>query len=517
MASSTNTQNAEPLRRDDSTVLSRIADNPWPAARWVAVMGVLVLLELGALLGGFLNVVEALLIAVTGLAEVTVGLVSSSLAAGILGVQQSAASTLSGLRADTEGIPTLLSRDVIPNQGYQPGGTGAWEGPFLGLEPAYAWALRLVLVLAYALVLSYWLFRGWLVFREHYRQMEWSPTDDVVDKLRTHRWGQFGIVILVLFLTMGLFGPAMGPTTVEQNILSPYTEDSRIEYYNAESGSVETVFAGEANFKAKSIGSQDSNVGPMTYDDYGRFHPFGTLTNGRDLFTFMMGGARISLIVTGIAIGLGTLLAGGLAMVSAFYRGSIDLGVLTLADGIVSVPRLLLLIMVSAVFANTWLGNILDGGFLLAVVFGLTIWPFLWRAVRGPALQVAQEAWVDAAKSFGQQPSIIMRKHMFPYIMGYLLIYASMSAGGIIISLSALSFLGNGLGISPPTPAWGRAVSLGQGLVSGPSWHISFIPGAMIVLLVTGMNAFGDGIRDAIDPESDTGEGGETTAAGGGG
>jgi peptide/nickel transport system permease protein len=297
--------------------------------------------------------------------------------------------------------------------------------------------------------------------------MEWSPTDDVVDKLRAHRWGQFGIVILVLFLTMGLFGPAMGPTTVEQNILSPYTEDSRIEYYNAESGSVETVFAGEANFKAKSIGSQDSNVGPMTYDDYGRFHPFGTLTNGRDLFTFMMGGARISLIVTGIAIGLGTLLAGGLAMVSAFYRGSIDLGVLTLADGIVSVPRLLLLIMVSAVFANTWLGNILDGGFLLAVVFGLTIWPFLWRAVRGPALQVAQEAWVDAAKSFGQQPSIIMRKHMFPYIMGYLLIYASMSAGGIIISLSALSFLGNGLGISPPTPAWGRAVSLDRGSCPG--------------------------------------------------
>ncbi|MFB6206641.1 MAG: ABC transporter permease [Haloglomus sp.] len=519
MASATDTQTRDALRRDDSTLLSRIADNPRPALRWGAVMGALVLIEFGAFLGGFLTVVEALMVAVTALVEVSLGPVAPSLASGVLSFQKDASKFLSGLRADAEAIPTLLSRELIPNQGYQPGGTGAWESTFLGLSPAYAWAIRLLLILAYAFFLSYWLFRGWLVFREHYRRVEWSPTDDVVDKLRGHRWGQFGIVVLVLFLTMGLFGPAMGPTTVEQNILSPYGENHKIKYWSEETGSVETVFAGKANFKSKSIGSQDSNVGPMTYDDYGRFHPFGTLTNGRDLFTFMMGGARISLIVTGIAIGIGTFLAGGLAMVAAFYKGTIDLGILTLADGIVSVPRLLLLIMVSAVFASHWLGEVLDGGFLLAVIFGLTMWPFLWRAVRGPALQVSQEAWVDAAKSFGQRPSVIMRKHMFPYIMGYLLIYASMSAGGIIISLSALSFLGNGMGISPPTPAWGRAISLGQGLVSGPSWHISFIPGAMIVLLVTGMNAFGDGLRDAIDPESDTGGGGggESTAAGGGG
>jgi peptide/nickel transport system permease protein len=159
---------------------------------------------------------------------------------------------------------------------------------------------------------------------------------------------------------------------------------------------------------------------------------------------------------------------------------------------------------------------VLDGGFLIGLVIGLTGWPFLWRAVRGPALQVAQEAWVDAARSFGQRPTIIMRKHILPYIVGYLLVYASMSAGGVIIGLSALSFLGNGLGISPPTPAWGRAVSLGQTYVAGVSWHISFIPGAMIVVLVTGLNAFGDGFRDAIDPEAAGGEREEAAAGGGG-
>jgi peptide/nickel transport system permease protein len=105
---------------------------------------------------------------------------------------------------------------------------------------------------------------------------------------------------------------------------------------------------------------------------------------------------------------------------------------------------------------------------------------------------------------------------MFPYVLGYLLIYASMSVGGIVIGMASLSFLGNGLGISPPTPAWGRAISLGQPYVSTQSWHISLIPGLMIVILVTGANALGDGIRDAIDPESEGGSEEEAAAAGGG-
>ena len=84
-----------------------------------------------------------------------------------------------------------------------------------------------------------------------------------------------------------------------------------------------------------------------------------------------------------------------------------------------------------------------------------------------------------------------------------------------LIGLAALSFLGNGLGITPPTPAWGRAVSLGQSYVSSSSWHISLLPGLMIVLLVTGLNAFGDGLRDAIDPESNGSDQTEGVTGGG--
>lgn len=500
--------------RTETSLRSRLESNPRPAVRWAAVALALLLVELPAFVGGLLTLLDAAVIAVTAFIEVLVGLVASGLSADVVELQTWLSKSIVSYRSTAEGYPSLLSRHTLPNQGHMTGPDGPWAGTFLGLEPGLAWALRVAVIVAYSLFGFYWIFRGWLVYREHYRRADWTPTDDIVNRLRGHRWGQFGILVLLLFLTMALFGPALGPTTLERNILSPYSHE--IQYYSSDTGQVESVLVGTANFNSKSKGAGEQNVGPMTYDTYNRFHPFGTLPSGRDLFTFMMAGARITLIVAGLAIGLAALIAGGLSMVSAYYSGTVDLGILTTADGVISVPQLLLLIMVSAVFANHWLGQVLDGGFLLALLFAFTTWPFLWRAVRGPALQVVQEDWIDAARSFGQRPTVIMRKHMLPYVVGYLLVYASMSTGGIIISLAALSFLGNGLGINPPTPAWGRAVSIGQVYVAGPSWHISFIPGAMIVVLVTGLNAFGDGIRDAIDPESQA-SAEEEAAAGGGG
>jgi peptide/nickel transport system permease protein len=508
------TTRAELTETEKAPLRERIAENPDPALRWGAVMALLVLVELFTFAEIAVTMIDATVVAATGIVELLVGLVSPAAAAAVVDVQTAISGFFDGIRTFIEQLPTLLGREVIPNQGYRTGPDGPWVGTFLGLQPAVAWAIRFTLLVAYSLFFTYWTFKGWLVFKEHYRHEDWTPTDDIVRRLRGHRWGQFGILVLVLFLMMAVFGPALGPTTVEQNIQSSYSYD--VKYYDADTGTVETVAVGTANFDSKSKGSVDQNVLPMTYDEFGRFHPFGTLTNGRDLFTFMMGGARISLIVAGLAIGIASLIAAILSMVSAYYAGWVDLSILTTAEGVMSIPRLLLLIMVSVVFAEHWMGSVLDGGFLLALVFAFTTWPFLWRAVRGPALQVSEEGWINAAKSFGQRPRTIMRKHMLPYIVGYLMVYASMSTGGIIIGLAALSFLGNGLGINPPTPAWGRAVSMGQPYVSGPSWHIAFIPGVMIVLLVTGLNAFGDGLRDAIDPETEGADTDEAAMGGGG-
>ncbi|MCF2207175.1 MULTISPECIES: ABC transporter permease [Halobacterium] len=510
-------------RRSTDGLWTRIRTNPQPALRWGVVAAVLVVLELGALTGGILTLVDALVMGVTGLIDVIVGLVSPALAGRVVDVQLALSTFIEGVRSTAQSLPTLLSRDVIPNQGYNDPSTvrsflglsyNAWTGPFLGLSPAAAWAIRMALTLAYSLFTFYWLYRGWLTFRTHYRRAGWTPRDDMVNRLRNHSWGKFGIVVLVLFLTMSLFGTTLAPSTVQQNITASYGNE--VQYVSADTGAVETIPAGEANFNSKSKGNPAQNVGVMTYDDYGRFHPFGTLPNGRDLFTYMMGGAETTLMVTGIAIGMAGFIAALLALVSSYYGGTVDLSVLTLADGIVSIPQLLLLIMVSVVFQDHWLKSVFNGGLLLALVFGLTTWPVLWRSLRGPALQVAEEEWVDAAKSFGQQPTVTMRKHMLPYVLGYLLIYASMTVGGIVIAMASLSFLGNGLGITPPTPAWGRAISQGQPYVSSASWHIALIPGLIIVVLVTGANALGDGIRDAIDPESEGGSEEEAAATGGG-
>lgn len=405
-------------------------------------------------------------------------------------------------------IPVLLTRETIPNQGTLIPGEG-WQGTFLGLSPARAWTLRVGLIYAYGALCLYWLWRGYLLYQNRYRTASWTPFDDVVSRFRGHRWGQFGLVVVLAFLILAVFAPALGPTTLEQNALDPYSHE--IDYYNEETDSVETITVGAANMDSTSQGIEDRNVGPLTYDQYDRFHPFGTLPSGQDLFTQVALGARVSLFIGLLAITISGIVATGLALISAYYGGLIDLGIVLVSDATQSLPQLLVVILLSVVLSQTWLAGLYSGGVLLALIFALTGWPSLWRAVRGPALQVSERTWVDAADSYGLAPRTTMRRHILPYIVGYLMVYASMSLGGIIIGVSGLSFLG--LGISPPTPEWGRLVDVGQPLLTTISWHIAVLPGSLIVIVVTGFNALGDGVRDAIDAETDLSSEEETSAA----
>jgi peptide/nickel transport system permease protein len=479
---------------EERPLRERIADNPRPATLWLIGIVLLVGIEFGALANMLMSLPWAPLMDKLPFLKP----IGSPFAA------------VGDLLAKS---PTLLNRQVFDNTGWQ-SPQGGWKGTFLGLSPAIVWTLRVVLVYAYALTFLYWLWRGYLMFREHYRFADWTPRDDMVNRLRHHTWGLFGFVIVFMFVVMAIFAPALGPTTVEKNIQNPYSY--KIHYLNKDTGQAEQILIGEANLQSRSKGAS-GNVGPMSYDDYGRWHPFGTLPTGKDMFTFMAHGARVSLFIGVLAIGLSGLAAAGFALLTAYYKGLIDLAVVIVGDSIMSLPRLLFLILISFVMQGTWIAGVYNGGLLLALLFAATGWPFLWRAVRGPAFQVAGQEWIDAAKSFGQKPTVTMKKHMAPYILGYLLVYASMTLGGIIIAVAGLSFLG--LGINPPTPEWGRAVDMGQGYVTTQSWHISFIPGVLIVLVVTAFNALGDGIRDAIDPQSQGGEegGAEVAAAGGSG
>jgi peptide/nickel transport system permease protein len=501
---------------DDAPLLDRVRENPGPALRWVAVLAVLVALQAGALFGAMMELPPW-----DTVADRLFGL-------PLLALLEPVGAALASVGDRLAEIPTLLSRDVVSNSGHRVAGGQQfvtevagfriefwqWDGTFLGLPAAIAWAVRVVLIYLYAFVCMAWLWKGYLVFREHYRYADWTPADDVIDRMRTHRWGQFGFVIITMFVVMAIFAPALGPTTVEENIKEPYSYE--VEYLDQESGEVRSTLVGNANLGSRSRGGGGGeNYGVGSYDDYDRFHPFGTLPNGKDLFTFIAAGSRVSLFIGLVAIGISSAIAFSLAMATAYYKGAADLGAVLLSDSIQAMPRLLVLIGAAVILQGTWIAEIYNGGLLLALLFGSWGWPALWRAVRGPSFQVVEREWIDAAKSYGQSPRRIMQKHMAPYVVGYLLIYASMSLGGIIIGTSALSFLG--LGITPPTPEWGRAISLGQSYVASDSWHISIIPGILIVIVVTAFNALGDGIRDAIDPQSDTGgASGESAAAGGG-
>ena len=484
---------------DDAPLLERIRENPRPAVVWTAGVLLLIAVEFGAIWQAVMSLPWNVIIgALPNFVE--------PIAAPFAAVGDALAS-----------IPTLLTRDLIPNQGYQqPRGT--WHDTFLGLEPAAAWFLRVVVVYLYAFLWLAWTWRGYNVFRDNYRYADWTPKDDMIDRLRGHRWGQFGLIIVFMFLILALFAPALGPTTVEQNITNPYSFQIR---YLDSSGQVSQVTAGTANLQSGSQGNPDRNVGPLSYDQFGRYHPFGTLPSGKDLFTFMAAGARISLFIGLVTMGLAGTIAVAFAMISAYYKGLIDLLMVITSDSIQSLPIIMVLILMSVIMADTWLAGVYNGALLLALILALTYWPILWRAIRGPAFQVSEQEWIDAARSFGQKPRVTMQKHMAPYILGYLLVYTSMSLGGVIISVAGLTFLG--LGISAPTPEWGRAIDAGQQYVTTASWHISLIPGLMIVLVVTAFNALGDGIRDAIDPQSqaaaagDEEAGGAEVAAGGGG
>ena len=473
---------------------SRIMANQRPAAMWAAVFLALLALEIGAVIDLGLTLVQGIVRA-WPFGNPLIGQIESA-------------------KAAAESIPTLLSRGTIPNQGYRTSANGPWTGTFLGLEPMVAWLIRFVLTYAYAAALAAWFVYGYKLYRKHYRRADWTPTDDVIRRFKNHSWGKFGLYVVLAFVVMAVFAPTLSPTTSDRNIENPYS--FQIQYFDEDSGSVEEIYVGEANSQSASQGAGDNNVGLLQYDDFGRFHPFGTMPRGKDLFTFMMYGARVSLFIGLLAMGIMGVLATTFAMVTAYYKGSVDLAVVILGDSVMSIPQLLLLILITAVFNGHWLEGIYNGGFLIALAFGFLGWPALWRAVRGPAFQVSTEEWVDAARSYGQKPSATMRKHMLPYVLGYLLVYASMTLGGVIIGTAALSFLG--IGIDAPTPEWGRAVSLGQPFIATQSWHIAMIPGVLVVLVVTAFNALGDGIRDAIDPQSQ-GEGGDAgmTAGGGGG
>lgn len=218
-------------------------------------------------------------------------------------------------------------------------------------------------------------------------------------------------------------------------------------------------------------------------------HPFGRDDLGRDVLSRLIAGARVSLQVSVVSIGMAVLVGLAVGLACGYWRGWVDDIVMRVMDALYSFPTLILAIALVGA-----LGPSLTNAMLAITVVSL---PRFARLVRGQVLSVREREYVQSARVAGAHDLRIIIRHILPNVLGILAVQAMLTTAFAILTESNLSFLG--LGVRPPTPSWGSMLRLGYPFIELAPW-LAIAPGAVITLTVLGFSLLGDGIRDLLDP-----------------
>lgn len=218
-------------------------------------------------------------------------------------------------------------------------------------------------------------------------------------------------------------------------------------------------------------------------------HIMGTDNFGRDIFTRILRGGRVSLVVSIISVAMSTVMALVIGSIAGYFGGVVDSVIMRVTDIFLAMPPLVFALTVSAALGT--------GLFNTAIALAISGVAPMVRQMRSSIMLMKSQEYIEASKAFGGSNARIIFEHVVPNAFTPLLVQGSMSIGDTIMSIAGLSFLG--LGVQPPTPEWGNMLSAGQQFITS-FWPMMLFPGLAIAVTMLSFNMVGDGIRDALDP-----------------